>query len=122
MGGLCSVGDLGLQNQWPGRFEFSFCRLTMMTNRKGELTGSRLDREYPHQIALPASQCTGDSGRAHREFCAGLSLAPRHHTVRRDDRYTAGAVMRGISGGCRQPIEWFGVGTGTQAGLLQAGA
>jgi hypothetical protein len=57
-----------------------------MTNRKGELTSSQLDREYPHQIALPADQCTGDSGRGHREFCADLSLAPRHHTVRREDR------------------------------------
>ena len=54
--------------------------------RKGELTKSVIDRDFPHQVALPAEQCTGQHGDQHRDFCAGFALAPRHHTVRRDDR------------------------------------
>jgi hypothetical protein len=30
-----------------------------MTRRKGELTGGRVDREWPYQVALPADQVGG---------------------------------------------------------------
>jgi hypothetical protein len=58
-----------------------------MSRRKGELTKSRMDRDYPHQVALPADQCTGENGRIIEAFCADLSVAPRKHSFRRDDRW-----------------------------------
>jgi hypothetical protein len=30
-----------------------------MTRRKGELSKSTIDREWPHQVALRADECTG---------------------------------------------------------------
>ena len=56
-----------------------------MTSRKGELTPASIDRGWPHQIALPADQVKGVNNAMIHEFCRGLSLCPRHHTVHRDD-------------------------------------
>jgi hypothetical protein len=53
--------------------------------RKGELSKGTIDREWPHQVALPASRCTGHNYVTLRLFCEGLSLCPRGHTFRRDD-------------------------------------
>ena len=33
-----------------------------MTRRKGEYSKSRLDREFPHQVIIPADRCTGANG------------------------------------------------------------
>ena len=56
-----------------------------MTSRKGELTPATIDREWPHQVALPADQVKGTNNAVIHEFCRGLSLCPRNHTVQRDD-------------------------------------
>jgi hypothetical protein len=46
-----------------------------------------MDRQWPHQIALPAYRCLGHNYLTMRFFCEGerLSLCPRI-TFRRDDR------------------------------------
>ena len=56
-----------------------------MTNRKGELTSARIDRGWPYQVALAASQCSGKQREAHDEFCMGLSRCVRGHTVNFED-------------------------------------
>jgi hypothetical protein len=55
-----------------------------MTRRKGELAGGRIDREWPHQVALPAEQVAGTNYVVTHEFCRDLSLCPRGHAVRQD--------------------------------------
>jgi hypothetical protein len=56
-----------------------------LTHRKGELTAGRIDREWPHQIAVPAEQLLGKNYAIVEEFCRTLSLCPRGHSVIRDD-------------------------------------
>jgi hypothetical protein len=56
-----------------------------MTRRKGELTGGRIDREWPYQVALLADQVAGKHYSVTRDFCRGLSLCPRGHTVLREN-------------------------------------
>jgi hypothetical protein len=56
-----------------------------MTPRKGELTPARIDREWPHQVALAAEQVKRGNNAVIHEFCRELSLCPRNHTVQRDD-------------------------------------
>jgi hypothetical protein len=53
--------------------------------RKGELSKGTIDRERPHQVALPAERCLGGNYVTIRLFCEGLSLCPRGHSYRRDD-------------------------------------
>jgi len=55
-----------------------------MTRRKGELTSGRIDREWPHQVALPADQVAGKNYAVTHGFCHGLSLCPRGHSVQRN--------------------------------------
>jgi hypothetical protein len=56
-----------------------------MSRRRGELTSGRMNREWPHQVALPADHLLGKHYDVTYGFCRGLSLCPRGHTVRRDD-------------------------------------
>lgn len=58
-----------------------------MSRRKGELSKFEIDRQWPHQVAIPASQTTGKTHEALLEFCKPLSLAPRRHTFVRDGQY-----------------------------------
>jgi hypothetical protein len=44
--------------------------------RKSELSPSRVDREWPHQIMLPADECLGQQYNVIAELCADLSLCP----------------------------------------------
>src|SRR5262249_15926630 len=53
-----------------------------MVYRKGEL--STMDRQWPHQVALPAYRCLGHNYRTIHFFCEGLSLFPRTHAFRCD--------------------------------------
>jgi hypothetical protein len=56
-----------------------------MTRRSGELSARTIDRDWPHQVALPADQVMGNNFDIIREFCRALSLCPRGHTVQRDN-------------------------------------
>jgi hypothetical protein len=56
-----------------------------MTRRKGELTRRRIDREWPHQVALRANQLRGKKHEKVHDFCRNLLLCPRGHAFRRDD-------------------------------------
>jgi hypothetical protein len=49
-----------------------------MVYRKGELTARRIDRDWPHQVALPADAVSGRNTTIIQRFCRGLSVCPRH--------------------------------------------
>jgi hypothetical protein len=55
-----------------------------MVYRKGELEKRVIDREWPHQVALPAEGCSGQNYVTIQLFCDGLSLCPRRHFFRQD--------------------------------------
>ncbi len=55
--------------------------------RKGEISSAVLDREYPHQIIVPCSLLRGGDYHYVRYFCEGMSLAPRGHSVVKDDEW-----------------------------------
>lgn len=55
--------------------------------RKGELSSAAIDRQWPHQVALPAEACTGSEFIRIREFCQTLTLAPLGHTYVADSQY-----------------------------------
>lgn len=61
--------------------------LRTMTRRKGELTAAQIDRDYPHQVIVPADWRLTIPPRG--LFIGGrkLSLAPRHHSVFMSDRW-----------------------------------
>lgn len=54
-----------------------------MSKRKGELSPAGINRDWPHQVALPVDSLK-DTHFVH-DFCRGLSLCPRGHSVRRGD-------------------------------------
>ena len=58
-----------------------------MRKRKGELSSYRVDLQWPYQVLLPASECTGDSYKVIAEFCADLSLCSRGHSIVKDDAW-----------------------------------
>jgi hypothetical protein len=53
--------------------------------RKGELSKGTIDRQWPHQVALPSHRCSGHNYVTIRLFCEGLSLCPRGHSFRQDN-------------------------------------
>jgi hypothetical protein len=53
--------------------------------RKGELSKATIDRNWPHQVALPAAHSSGANHVTIRLFCEGLSLCTRGHAFRRGD-------------------------------------
>jgi hypothetical protein len=55
--------------------------------RKGELSKAMIDREWPHQVVLPAYCCGGSNYVTMRLFCEAerLSLCVRGHSSRRND-------------------------------------
>lgn len=55
-----------------------------MVYRKGELNSGRIDREWPHQVALPANYVVGRNYMILHRFCNGLSVCPRHQSYRKD--------------------------------------
>ena len=59
-----------------------------MVYRKGELSKGTIDRNWPHQVALPACRCGGGNYVTIRLFCEEhqLSLCTRGHSFRRDDQ------------------------------------
>jgi hypothetical protein len=55
--------------------------------RKGELSKAMIDRDWPHQIALPAYRCLGHNYVTIHLYCDAerLSLCCRGHSFRHDD-------------------------------------
>ena len=58
-----------------------------MIYRKGELSKAMMDRDWPHQIALPAYRCMGHEYLTIHIFCQAerLSLCRRRHSYRQND-------------------------------------
>jgi len=52
--------------------------------RRGELGKATIDRDGPHQVALPTYRCTGGNDLTVRLFREGLSLFDRGHSFYRD--------------------------------------
>jgi hypothetical protein len=59
----------------------------MMVRRKGELSRAAIDRGWPYQVSLPASQVKRPHYEIIQAFCAGLSLCSRGHTFVRGDEW-----------------------------------
>jgi hypothetical protein len=58
-----------------------------MTSPKDQLPKTRLEREFPHQVAFPAARrAVSRDDRLIQMFCDHRNVAPRHHTVRRGDK------------------------------------
>jgi hypothetical protein len=55
-----------------------------VSRRKGELSPAAIDRDWPHQVALPADQVMGANYDVVYGFCRELSLCQRGHSVLRD--------------------------------------
>ena len=55
-----------------------------MVYRKGELTKARINRDWPHQLALPVEVATGKAYTILDRFCRGLSVCPRQQHYWRD--------------------------------------
>jgi hypothetical protein len=56
--------------------------------RKGELNKAAIDRGWPHQVAIPASDVVGAGFHPRMDFAGSMSVCRRWHTVRRgDSRY-----------------------------------
>jgi hypothetical protein len=66
-----------------------------MTRRKGELSKSRTDRDWPHQVALRADECTGHQFRTIHYYIAAekLSHCSRGHYFYRDGTGSNGACI-----------------------------
>lgn len=59
-----------------------------MGRRKGELSNSTIDREFPHQIMVLAVSCAGnEGGEKLRAALEGLGVCGRHHSVFKDDQW-----------------------------------
>jgi hypothetical protein len=56
-----------------------------MSNRKGELSHAAVDREWPHQVALPAGFVTGSKHEIIERIKADLGGCSRGHSVRHND-------------------------------------
>lgn len=56
-----------------------------MVRRKSELSRGKIDRGWPHQVALPAVKVQGGIFYTMHFFCEGLSLCPRTKSFRRSD-------------------------------------
>ena len=73
-----------------------------MGRRKGELTTAAIDRDWPPQVAVPATECRGSHGRFVEAFCLDLSVCERHHSVFHEDKVVDRLLLRGC--GARREI------------------
>jgi hypothetical protein len=55
--------------------------------RKGELSAAAIDREWPHQVVLPARLCERGGYNEIHEFCRDLTLCTRGHSLYHDDQW-----------------------------------
>jgi hypothetical protein len=54
---------------------------------KGELSSAAIDREWPHQVVLPARLCERDGYNEIHEFCRDLTLCSRGHSLYHDSQW-----------------------------------
>jgi hypothetical protein len=52
---------------------------------RGAVSPRRLEREWPHHVAIRADQLLGEQYHVVHEFCRDLSVAPRGRSFRRGD-------------------------------------
>lgn len=57
-----------------------------MVRRKGELSPADVNREWPHQVAVPEKISVGPSYKVVHDFCKELSLCPKGHAFKSMDR------------------------------------
>ena len=50
------------------------------------MTRGDIDRQWPHQVVLPAEHVRGSEYVTKHEFCRDLSQCPRGHSFFRDDQ------------------------------------
>ena len=55
--------------------------------RKGELSPAAIDRDWPHQVVLPARACEGGGYNEIHEFCKDLTLCTRGHALCHDNEW-----------------------------------
>jgi len=55
--------------------------------RKGELSKTQIDRDWPHQVALPGDFVAGHNHKMIEEFCRDLSVCRRTPGFYRDHRW-----------------------------------
>lgn len=65
-----------------------------MIYRKGELSPASIDRDWPHQVALPASASANGGYKMIHAFCKDLSLCPRGHSVFHEDQWFKRLLFR----------------------------
>ncbi len=58
-----------------------------MGRRKGEFSPARLDPSTPTKSLLRADYYTGSNYQTVQGFCIGLSLAPRGHSIFKDEAW-----------------------------------
>lgn len=59
-----------------------------MSRRKGELSNSAIDHDFPHQVMVLAADCAGNAGQEkQRVALEGLNVCIRHHTVMKDGEW-----------------------------------
>jgi hypothetical protein len=59
-----------------------------MGRRKGELSSSTINHEFPHQVMVLAAFCAGkEGGEKVRIALEGLSVCGRHHSVVKNDEW-----------------------------------
>lgn len=58
-----------------------------MSRRKGELNQAGIDRQYPHQVALPSRVTEGRALSDVLSFARGLSMAPLRPSFHRGQEY-----------------------------------
>jgi hypothetical protein len=55
--------------------------------RKGELSKSTIDRNWPHQVALPERLSCREHWPPQNAFCEGLDVSPRGHCFVRNGEW-----------------------------------
>ena len=72
----------------PRRVELKLRICGPSRDRRAKAYKAAIDRDWPHQVALPAENCTGKNYTIHHAFCKGLglSLCKRGHFFYRDGK------------------------------------